>query len=110
MILLARSTAGGFQAPSAAAPDDSWQEDCTALFVQEGRMKPVAIVGVILILIGIVALAYGGFSFTTTEKVAEIGPLKLEKERTNSVNLPPILGALALAGGVVLLVAGARSR
>lgn len=72
-------------------------------------MKPLMVVGILLIIIGIVAFAYGGFSFTTTEKVAEIGPLKVEKEKTRSLPLPPILGALALAGGVVLLVVGARS-
>jgi hypothetical protein len=66
------------------------------------------VVGILLIIIGIVAFAYGGFSFTTTEKVAEIGPLKVEKERTRSLPLPPVLGALALAGGVILLVVGAR--
>jgi len=72
-------------------------------------MKPLTIVGILLIIIGIVAFAYGGFSFTTTEKVAEIGPLKVEKEKTRSLPLPPVLGALALAGGVILLVVGARS-
>ena len=72
-------------------------------------MKPLMVVGILLIIIGIVAFAYGGFSFTTTEKVAEIGPLKVEKEKTRSLPLPPILGALALAGGVVLLIVGARS-
>jgi hypothetical protein len=73
-------------------------------------MKPVMIVGILLIALGIVAFAWGGFSFTSTEKVAEIGPLKVEKEKTHSLPLPPILGALALAGGVILLVVGARSR
>ena len=67
-------------------------------------MTPTAIVGIILIVIGVIALAYGGFSFTTSEKVAEVGPLKVEKEKTRSVPLPPILGVLALIGGVGLLV------
>lgn len=71
-------------------------------------MKPMMIVGIILILIGVVALAYGGFSFTTSEKVAEVGPLKVEKEKTRTVPLPPILGGLALVGGIVLLIVGAR--
>jgi uncharacterized membrane protein YidH (DUF202 family) len=71
-------------------------------------MKPLMILGVILIIVGIVALAYGGFSFTTTEKVAEVGPLKLEKEETRSVPLPPVLGGLAVAAGIGLLVVGAR--
>jgi drug/metabolite transporter (DMT)-like permease len=71
-------------------------------------MKLMAVVGIILIVIGVVALALGGFSFTTSEKVAEVGPLKVEKEKTRSVPLPPILGALALIGGIVLLVASRR--
>jgi drug/metabolite transporter (DMT)-like permease len=71
-------------------------------------MKLMAVVGIILIVIGVVALALGGFSFTTSEKVAEVGPLKIEKEKTRSVPLPPILGALALIGGIVLLVASRR--
>ena len=45
------------------------------------------IVGILLIVIGVIALAYGGFSFTTSEKVAEVGPLKIEKDKTRSVPL-----------------------
>ena len=71
-------------------------------------MKPLMIVGIILIAIGVIALAYGGFSFTTKEKVAEVGPLKLEKDKTRSVPMPPVLGGLALVGGIVLVVVGAR--
>ena len=71
-------------------------------------MKPLVIVGIVLIVIGVVALAYGGFSFTTSEKVAEVGPLKIEKDKTRSVALPPVLGGLALVGGMVLVVIGAR--
>ena len=71
-------------------------------------MKPLMIVGIILIAIGVIALAYGGFSFTTSEKVAEVGPLKLEKDKTRSVPMPPVMGGLALIGGIVLVVVGAR--
>ena len=71
-------------------------------------MKLTAIVGIILIVIGVIALALGGFSFTTSEKVAEVGPLKVEKEKTRSVPMPPILGGLALIGGIVLLIASRR--
>jgi drug/metabolite transporter (DMT)-like permease len=71
-------------------------------------MKPLMIVGIVLIVVGVIALAYGGLSFTTSEKVAEVGPLKLEREKTRSIPLPPILGGLALIGGVVLLIVGAR--
>ena len=72
-------------------------------------MKPTAVVAVLLIIIGVIALAYGGFNFTTKEKVAEVGPLKLEKDKTHSVPLPPILGVLALVGGIALLVVSRRA-
>jgi hypothetical protein len=72
-------------------------------------MKPVAVVAIILIVIGVIALAYGGFNFTTKDKVAEIGPLKIEKDKTHSIPLPPIVGALALIGGVALLLVGRRT-
>ena len=72
-------------------------------------MKPVALLAIILIVIGVIALAYGGFNFTTKEKVADIGPLKVEKNKTHSVPLSPILGVLALVGGVALLVVGRRA-
>jgi drug/metabolite transporter (DMT)-like permease len=75
-------------------------------------MKPAGIVGIILIILGVVALAYGGFSFTTQEKkkILDAGPIHLdatvEKERT--VPLPPILGVTAIIGGVVLVVVGTK--
>jgi uncharacterized membrane protein YidH (DUF202 family) len=72
-------------------------------------VKTMTIVAVILIIIGVIALAYGGFSFTTKEKVAEVGPLKLEKEKTRSFPLPPILGVVSLIGGVALLVVSRRT-
>ena len=71
-------------------------------------MKPITIVGIVLIILGVVALAYGGFSFTTTEKVVDLGPLKVEKEKQRTVPLPPILGGLALVGGIVLVIVGSR--
>jgi hypothetical protein len=71
-------------------------------------MKPLMLVGIALIVLGVIALAYGGFTFTTTEKVAEVGPLTLEQEKERRVALPPVLGGLALAGGIVLVVIAAR--
>ena len=73
-------------------------------------MKPLTIVGIVLIVLGVVALAYQGISYTTTEKVVDIGPLKVEAKREKTLPLPPILGGAAVAAGVVLLIAGARSR
>jgi len=69
-------------------------------------MKPAGIIGIILIVIGIVALAYGGFSYTTREKVIDAGPLQVSADREKTVPLPPILGGLCLVGGIVLVVVG----
>ena len=74
----------------------------------EAAMKPAVIVGVILIVLGIVALAYQGITYTTREKVLEVGPIKATAEKEKTIPLPPILGGLALVGGVVLLVAATR--
>lgn len=65
--------------------------------------------GIILIVVGLIGLAWGGFSFTTREKVADIGPIHASRDKTHSVPLPPIAGALALVGGVALLVTGKNS-
>ncbi len=75
-------------------------------------MKPAAIVGILLIVLGVLALAYQGFSYTTREnkKVLDLGPLQVDAtvEKQKTVPLPPILGVAALAGGVVLLVMSGR--
>lgn len=71
-------------------------------------MKPMVIVGVILIIIGIVALVYGGISYTTKEKVVDVGPLEASVEDEKTIPLPPILGGIALVGGIVLVIAGSR--
>jgi len=71
-------------------------------------MKPVIIVGMVLILIGVIALVLQGITLVTSEKVAQVGPLEVNKETKKTIPLPPILGALALAGGIVLVVVGTR--
>ncbi len=68
------------------------------------------IVGILLIVLGVIALAYGGISYTREEKVLDIGPIEATAERKETIPLPPILGGLALAGGIVLLIAGSRKR
>jgi len=62
--------------------------------------------GIILIALGLFGLAWGGLSYTTTEKVVDIGPIHATREKTHNIPLPPIAGAVALIAGVVLLVAG----
>jgi hypothetical protein len=66
------------------------------------------VIAIVLIAIGVVSLAYQGITYTTREKVLEVGPIKATAEKQKTIPLPPILGGLALAGGVILLVAGAR--
>lgn len=66
------------------------------------------VLGIVLIALGIIALAWGGFSFTTREKVADIGPIHASRDKNHSVPLPPIAGAVALVGGVALLVVGKK--
>lgn len=66
------------------------------------------IMGVILIVLGIVALIYGGISYTREETIIDVGPIEATAERRETIPLPPVLGALALVGGIVLMVAGSR--
>jgi uncharacterized membrane protein len=71
-------------------------------------MKPAVIVGVILIILGAVALAYQGITYTSQEKVVDLGPLKVEAKKEKTIPLPPLLGALLVVGGVVLVAVSAR--
>jgi len=73
-------------------------------------MKPATIIGAILIVIGIIGFAVGGFSFTHEHQDAKIGPLNIEHKQTDTVPIPPILSGIALVGGIALVVVGARSR
>ena len=61
-------------------------------------------IGIVLIVLGVISLMYQGFTYTTHKKVLDIGPIQATKEEHHSVPLPPILGGIALIGGVVLLV------
>ncbi|MFN2476356.1 MAG: DUF3185 domain-containing protein [Chthoniobacterales bacterium] len=72
-------------------------------------MKPTGILGIVLIAIGIIALAYGGYSsFTTKENVAKLGPLEINKQDEHRVPVGPIVGCVCLAGGIILVLAGGR--
>lgn len=68
------------------------------------------LIGVLLIIFGIVALAVGGFSYIDRDKVVDVGPLEVTTEERKTVPLSPIVGIGALAGGIALVVAGSRSR
>ena len=71
-------------------------------------MKPATIIGAILIVIGIIGFAVGGFSFTHEHQDAKVGPIDIEHKQTSTVPIPPILSGIALVGGIALVVAGAR--
>lgn len=71
-------------------------------------MKPAGIIGIILIAIGIIALAYGGFTYTTREKVIDLGPIEATAEKQKTVPFPPILGGICLVGGIILVLTGNR--
>jgi hypothetical protein len=71
-------------------------------------MRSTTIVAIILIAIGIIAFAYQGITYTSREKVVNMGPIQMTADTTKTIPLPPIVGAIALVGGIVLLVAGSR--
>jgi len=72
------------------------------------EMKTNTLLGIILIAVGIVAFAYQGITYTTREKVIDLGPMHMTADRTRTLPLPPIVGAIALVGGIVLLVMGSK--
>jgi hypothetical protein len=71
-------------------------------------MKMASIVGVLLIVLGVIGLAVGGINYTRREKVIDIGPIEATAEKHERIPLSPVAGGLALAAGVVLLIAGNR--
>lgn len=72
-------------------------------------MNPRMLIAIVLIVFGVLGLAYGGFSYTTRERVVDVGPVKIDADREHSVPIAPIVGGLALAGGVALLLVGRKS-
>ena len=66
------------------------------------------ILGIVLIVLGIISIAYQGISFTKKEKIIDIGPIEATKETKKTIPLPPILGGLLIVGGIVVLVTGSR--
>jgi hypothetical protein len=68
------------------------------------------LVGIVLIVLGVIGLAYGGITWTTREKVVDLGPLQVTQDKTQSLPLPPIAGGVCLVAGVLLLIAGGRQK
>ncbi|MDD4363596.1 MAG: DUF3185 domain-containing protein [Atribacterota bacterium] len=69
-------------------------------------MKTNTVIAIILIITGIVIFAYQGINYTTREKVADIGPIEITTEKTNTFSLPPLVGGITLIGGILLLLLG----
>lgn len=73
-------------------------------------MRSMKIAAIVLIVIGLIALAYGGISYTREKKVLDLGPLEATTKTRETIPLPPVLGVAAIVGGVVLLVVSGRKR
>ena len=71
-------------------------------------MRPTAVIGIVLILLGVLGLVLGGFSFTQKEKVLDVGPIEATADDKETIPIPPVVAILAVVGGVVLVAAGAR--
>ncbi len=71
-------------------------------------MKSIMTIGFVLIVLGVLALAYQGITYTSREKIVDMGPMHLSANTSKTIPLPPILGGLALAGGVVLVIVGRK--
>jgi uncharacterized membrane protein len=72
------------------------------------RLTPITLVGIALVVLGIAAFAYQGITYTSREKVIDIGPFQATAETQKTIPLSPLLGGLALVGGIVLVVVGAK--
>jgi uncharacterized membrane protein len=72
------------------------------------RINPITVVGIALILLGIVAFAYQGVTYTSREKIIDIGPFQATADTQKTIPIPPLVGGLALVGGIVLVVVGAK--
>lgn len=73
-------------------------------------MSAKTIIGIALLVLGVLALAYQGFSYTVPKKAVDLGPIQVTRQERHTVPLPPILGALALVGGIAVLVLGRSSK
>lgn len=72
-------------------------------------MKTASIVGILLIVLGVISLGYQGINYTTQKKVLDVGPIQATKEEHKTIPLPPIIGGIALVGGIALLFANGKN-
>ena len=73
-------------------------------------MKPIMLIGIALIALGVVAFAYQGITYTSREKIIDIGPIQATHETSKTIPLSPILGGVSLVGGIVLVLIGNRAK
>jgi uncharacterized membrane protein YidH (DUF202 family) len=73
-------------------------------------VKPATIAGVVLIILGIVGFTMGGFSFTREKKDVDMGPIQIQHKQRKTVPISPAISLVAVVGGLVLVVAGARGK
>jgi drug/metabolite transporter (DMT)-like permease len=73
-------------------------------------MSAKTIIGIALLVLGVLAVAYQGFSYTVPKKAVDLGPIQVTRQERHTVPLPPILGALALIGGIAVLVLDRSSK
>lgn len=71
-------------------------------------MKINTVIAIVLIVLGIVAFAYQGITYTTRGKTIDLGPVQVATQKTHNIPLPPIVGGIALVGGIVLLIVNTR--
>jgi len=71
--------------------------------------KPIVLIGIVLIVLGVVALAYQGITYTSREKIIDIGPIHATADTKKTIPISPILGGLALVGGIVMVGSGIRA-
>jgi uncharacterized membrane protein len=71
-------------------------------------MKPIIWIGIFLVMLGALGLAYQGFDYSHRERILDVGPIHATAEKHDRVSIPPVFGGLALVGGIVLLAVGAK--
>ena len=87
---------------------DSPRRVAHRLVTKADNMKPILAIGILLIVLGGLALAYQGFTYTHREKVFDVGPIHATADKQSHVSIPPILSGLALVGGIALVFVGAK--
>jgi hypothetical protein len=76
--------------------------------LEGGIVKPTSLAGLALIILGVIALAYQGITYTTQKKVLDVGPIQATKTEHKTIPLSPIFGGVPLVGGIILMIAGAK--